>query len=84
MQRLTETKTGLLGSGTVTSSPGGINCGPTCASNYASGTVVTLTARASLLSLAIFTGWSGCDTVSGNTCTVGMTRAKQVTAHFLP
>src|SRR2546428_10271594 len=32
------------GSGTVTSTPAGIACGPSCAGSYASGTVVTLTA----------------------------------------
>jgi hypothetical protein len=32
------------GSGTVTSSPAGVNCGATCSASYASGTAVTLTA----------------------------------------
>ena len=31
------------GSGLVTSSPGGINCGPTCSFVYDQGTAVTLT-----------------------------------------
>jgi hypothetical protein len=34
--------------------------------------------------LALFTGWSGCDSSSGNTCTVTMTAGKSVTANFLP
>jgi FG-GAP-like repeat len=42
---LTVNKAGT-GSGTVTSNPGGINCGSTCTASYASGTVVTLTASA--------------------------------------
>src|SRR6266540_3054391 len=64
---LTVNKAGI-GSGTVTSSPPGIDCGATCSAAYDSGTVVTLTATPATGS--IFTGWSGCDTVSGTTCTV--------------
>jgi len=37
---LTASKTNL-GSGTVTSSPAGINCGSTCSASYVSGTTVT-------------------------------------------
>jgi len=77
---LTVGKAGL-GSGTVTSSPAGINCGPTCSASYNSGTVVTLTATPAFGSL--FTGWSGCDTVSGSTCSVTMSAARSVTASFL-
>ena len=80
---LSVSKTGLIGSGTVTSSDGGINCGTTCSASYNSGTVVTLTATPTGL-LSIFTGWTGCDTASGTTCTVIMTRARTVTADFLP
>jgi hypothetical protein len=78
---LTVSKTGI-GNGTVTSSPGGINCGTACASDYVIRTTVTLTASPALAS--IFTGWSGgCDTVNGATCTVIMSAAKSVTADFL-
>ena len=76
---LTVSKTDL-GGGTVTSSPAGINCGGTCSASYVSGTTVTLTATPDLLSG--FGGWSGCDSVSGNTCTVEMTSARSVTADF--
>ena len=69
------------GSGTVTSSDGGINCGAACSAAYVSGTVVTLTAAPALTSN--FTGWSGCDTVSGTTCTVTMSAARSVSASFL-
>jgi hypothetical protein len=77
----------LLGNGTVTSSSSPasssqINCGSTCSASYVSGTVVTL--RAAPAFLSTFTGWSGCDTVSGTTCTVAMNRARSVTANFLP
>jgi len=78
---LTVTKTGLLG-GTVTSADGAINCGANCSASYNSGTVVTLTARPNFLS--IFTGWEGCDAVSGTKCTVNMSAARSVTANFLP
>jgi len=43
--QLTVTLAGT-GSGTVTSSPAGISCKPTCSSSFASGTVVKLTAVA--------------------------------------
>src|SRR5207253_4528152 len=56
-----------MGSGSVSSSPPGISCGTDCSEPYGADTVVTLTATPSPLS--IFTGWSGCDTVSGATCT---------------
>jgi len=77
---LTVNKAGL-GSGTVTSSPPGINCGTDCSEPYPSGTVVTLTATPALLN--VFTGWDGCDAVSDTTCTVTMSRARSVTASFL-
>jgi Divergent InlB B-repeat domain/PQQ-like domain len=76
---LTVSDTGL-GSGTVTSSPAGIDCGSTCSASYVSGTTVTLTATPD--SLSGFGGWSGCDAVSGNTCTVNMNSARSVTADF--
>lgn len=45
------------GSGTVTSSPAGINCGVFCSGKFSVGSVVTLTAKANEGSK--FTGWSG-------------------------
>src|SRR5436309_923624 len=68
------------GRGTVISSPAGISCGTDCSEPYDRGTVVTLTAAPG--SGSTFNGWSGCDTVSGATCTVTMTAAKSVTATF--
>src|SRR5262249_42085015 len=50
------TKSGA-GTGTVTSSSTGINCGTTCAGSYATGTQVTLTATPAAGST--FTGWNG-------------------------
>jgi alpha-tubulin suppressor-like RCC1 family protein len=74
---LTVSKTGMAGQ--VGSSPAGISCGADCSESFSIDTVVTLTASPS----PFFTGWSGCDTVSGATCTVTMTSAKSVSARFL-
>jgi alpha-tubulin suppressor-like RCC1 family protein len=68
------------GSGTVTSSPAGINCGTDCSETYDSGSTVTLTATP--VSGSAFAGWSGCDGATGATCTVTMNTARTVTAAF--
>ena len=67
------------GSGVVTSTPGGINCGSTCSASFNSGTQVTLTAQASAGS--VFAGWGGACTGTGS-CTVSMSAARSVTATF--
>jgi type IV pilus modification protein PilV len=79
---LSVTKAGA-GTGTVTSSPAGINCGGTCSANYASGTPVTLTAVPAAGST--FTGWSGASASSctgTGACTVTMSATSSVTATF--
>ncbi|HZV82067.1 MAG TPA: DUF1566 domain-containing protein [Geobacteraceae bacterium] len=68
------------GSGTITSSPAGIDCGSTCSASSASGQVVTLTATAD--SGSTFAGWTGCDSSTGNQCTVIVTGTKSVTTTF--
>ncbi|HKI00991.1 MAG TPA: hypothetical protein VKK31_03340 [Thermoanaerobaculia bacterium] len=74
---LTVSKAGT-GSGTVTSSPAGINCGADCSESYVSGTSVTLTAAAA--SGSTFAGWSGhADCADGN---VVMSAARSCTATF--
>jgi hypothetical protein len=73
-----------VGTGTVTASSGGIDCGPTCSASYNLGAVVTLTATPALIPPSIFNGWSGCDSVSGTSCTVTMSRARAVVVNFLP
>jgi List-Bact-rpt repeat protein len=70
----------LIGSGTLTSSPGGINCPSDCTENYRAGTRVTLTPRAG--SWTQFAGWGGACTGQGSTCVVTMTSTKNVTANF--
>src|SRR5206468_2888961 len=76
---LTVGKAGL-GFGTVTSSPGGINCGLSCSAAYDAGTTVTLSAQAGLLSA--FAGWSGGGCSGTGACVVTMNAAATVTASF--
>ena len=76
---LTVTRSGL-GAGTVTSSPGGIDCGSTCSASYADGTAVTLTAAPE--SGSAFTGWSGNCTGTSPTCALSMNAAKSTSASF--
>ncbi len=76
---LTVTKAGA-GTGTVTSSPAGINCGADCSESYASGTVVTLTATPNAGS--VFAGWSGDADCSDGIVT--MNASKTCTANFNP
>lgn len=68
------------GAGTVTSSPAGINCGPTCAAAFNDGQDVTLTAAPSTGSA--FTGWSASGCPGTAPCTVSMVAASSVTATF--
>jgi hypothetical protein len=69
------------GTGSVGSSPGGIQCGPTCTATYPDATVVTLTATPAAGST--FAGWSGACTGTG-TCQVTMSVSRTVTATFTP
>jgi hypothetical protein len=73
---LTVAKAGT-GSGTVTSSPAGINCGTACSANFNSGTVVALTATPA--SGSTFAGWSGTGCSTG---TVTLTASTICTATF--
>jgi uncharacterized repeat protein (TIGR02543 family) len=70
----------LSGSGTVTSAPGGINCGTSCSASYASGTNVTLTASAA--TGYSFSGWIGACSGTSAGCTVSMSAARSVAATF--
>ena len=74
---LTVSKSGT-GSGTVTSSPAGINCGADCSESYSDGTVVTLTPSAAVGST--FAGWSGDADCSDGSVT--MSAARNCTATF--
>ena len=76
---LTVSKTGT-GSGTVTSSPVGIDCGTDCTESYDYNTSVTLTATPNTGST--FTGWSGGGCSGTGTCAVMMDASKTITATF--
>jgi len=76
---LTVTRAGT-GSGTVTSSPAGINCGASCSATYNYGTSVTLTASQNTGSF--FAGWSGGGCSGTGACTVTMNADIVVTATF--
>jgi len=70
------------GAGTVSSQPAGINCASTggvCVGTFATGTTVVLTATP----LGTFGGWSGCNSISGETCTINsLTSDVAVSATF--
>lgn len=68
------------GTGTVTSSPSGINCGTTCSHDFYEGAVVTLGAAAG--GDSIFTGWSGAGCSGTGECQVTMAADTAVTASF--
>ncbi len=69
------------GTGTVASSPSGINCAPTCGASFTPGTSVTLTETPA--ANATFAGWTGAG-CSGNNSTCGFTlnTSQPVTATF--
>ena len=67
------------GSGTVTSSPAGIDCGSDCVQNFTAGSTVTL--RATPADASSFAGWGGACSGTG-ACTVTMDQARSVTATF--
>lgn len=77
---LTVTKDGM-GSGTVTSSPSGIDCGSDCSESYNGGSSVTLTATPAAGSL--FGRWSGGGCSGTGTCTVTLDADTTVTATFV-
>jgi hypothetical protein len=82
LQTLTVSKAGN-GSGTITSTPAGIDCGSTCSASFAQGTVVTLAAIAG--DGMNFNGWSGadgCPASSEDSCQVTMDQARTVIATF--
>jgi hypothetical protein len=67
------------GTGSVTSSPAGIDCGATCPAGFDYGTVVGLTATPDAGSM--FVGWTG-DCTGTGACNVTLDQARAVTATF--
>ena len=78
-ESLTITRAGA-GSGVVTSSPAGIDCGSICSAHFADGTPVTLSAVAD--GNSTFTGWSGDGCSGTGLCQVTMDQTRSVTATF--
>ena len=68
------------GSGTVTSSPSGIDCGDTCAAAFNDGASVTLTATPD--DGSVFISLRGCDVAQPDGCILSMTEDRNVTATF--
>jgi PASTA domain-containing protein/List-Bact-rpt repeat protein len=68
------------GSGTVTSSQAGIDCGATCSHAYPNGTIVTLTATPAVGSA--LAGWSGGGCSGTGACIATMSSDTPVTATF--
>ena len=71
-----------IGSGTITSTPLGIDCGTTCSGEFEQGTMVSFNAAATTPG-SVFVGWSG-GACSGAvpTCTVVINANQTVTATF--
>ncbi len=72
----------VSGSGSVTSSPAGIDCGTTCSTGFPDGSTVTLMATAA--SGGTFSSWGGACASAGTAtrCKVTMTQAQTVSAAF--
>jgi|GEM_PF-1071891 len=77
-QTLNVTRLGS-GTGTVTSTPAGINCGASCSATFANATSVSLSPVAA--GGSGFVGWAGDCTGTGS-CVVAMTQTRNVTATF--
>lgn len=66
--------------GTVSSSPAGIACNPTCSQAYATGTPVTLTAAPA--AGFVFANWSGACSGASTTCSVTVNATTTVVANY--
>lgn len=71
----------VFGSGVVTSSPAGIDCGSDCLQGYSPGTSITLTATPD--SGNEFVKWTG-DCSGSSTCMLSMNAGKSARATFAP
>jgi parallel beta helix pectate lyase-like protein/List-Bact-rpt repeat protein len=70
------------GTGTVTSTPGGIDCGSSCAASFTAGTAVSLSATPA--AGWVFMGWSGAGCAGTGSCSLTLTTATTVRATFAP
>jgi len=72
----------VTGSGSVTSTPAGINCpAATCTATFPARTSVSLTANAA--SGSAFNGWGGDCSGTGSSCTLAINAARSVSAQFV-
>ncbi len=69
-----------FGTGRVSSSPAGIDCGTDCSESFTTNANVTLTARPDYG--YVFAGWSGACSGTAPTCSVAMSAPQWVTALF--
>lgn len=69
------------GSGSVALSTG-TACTANCSNSYIGGTTVQLTPTPTAGGSSAFIGWTGCDSLNGNICTVILNGSKTVTAGF--
>jgi hypothetical protein len=75
-----------IGSGLVTSTPAGINCGPVCIASYnLTNRPLTVTLTATPATGYRFGSWNGCNPKPGARlqCTVPMNQSRTVTANFI-
>src|SRR5262245_20309316 len=70
------------GTGTVTSTPAGIDCGSSCTASFTTGTAVSLTATPA--AGWVFMGWSGAGCPGTGSCSLTLTTATTVRATFAP
>jgi hypothetical protein len=71
----------LAGSGSGSVSSGLLDCASgSCSERFLSGTVLNF--QPSPAAGAVFAGWTGCDTVTGDICTINVTAARSVRAFF--
>lgn len=68
------------GSGSVSSVPGGINCGSVCESAFQLGKTITLEAAPDPGSAVV--EWTGCDSVAGSNCHISFNAARSVGVVF--
>ena len=68
------------GSGTINSTPVGLGCASQCAGSFPAGTSLTLTAAPDVGST--FGGWVGCDSTTGQSCSILLNNNRVVTVTF--
>lgn len=73
--------TSVTGSGRITSSPAGIDCGADCSELYAAGTAVTLTAMPA--AGQVFSGWGGDCSGAQLTCVLNVSQSRSARAAFV-